>query len=63
MEAVTIAGLAVVAVSGYYSLRDLLSEAGVAGKLKKFRKKESIVCGRDIITPQSRIKKMAGMHI
>lgn len=63
MEAVTIAGLAVVAVGGYYSLLDLLSDAGVTGRVKKFRQRESLVCGRDIVTPQSRIKKMAGMHI
>lgn len=63
MEAVTIAGLAVVTVGGYYALLDLLNDAGVTGRVKKFQKKGSLVCGRDIITPQSRVKKMAGMHI
>jgi hypothetical protein len=63
MEAVTIAGLAVVAVGGYFSLLDFLNEAGFAGMVKKSDSKKSFARERDIITSQSRIKKVAGMHI
>ncbi len=63
MEAVTIAGLAVVAAGAYFSLVDLIADTGLACWLKRMKKKRSLVCGRDIITPQSRIKKVAGMHI
>ena len=63
MEAVTIAGMAIVAVGGYFSVLDFLTDAGMAGRVKKIRENRSPVCGRNKITPQSRIKKMAGMHI
>jgi hypothetical protein len=63
MEAVTIAGLAVVAVGGYFSVQDFLNEAGITGRVKRFREKASLVSGRGNVAPQSRIKKVAGMYV
>lgn len=63
MEAVMIAGIAVVAVGGWYSVLDLLADMGI-----KFRKRsagaiKSGYCLQDRFPAQRRIKQMAGMNI
>jgi hypothetical protein len=63
MEAVTIAGLAVIAIGGYFSLADLINEIGLLARPGKSGIKRSAAWGRDIVTPESRVKKMAGMNI
>jgi hypothetical protein len=63
MEAVTIAGLAVVVIGGYFSLSDFINEIRLVARLRKSGIKRSAVWGRDIVTPESRVKKMAGMNI
>jgi len=63
MEAVTIAGLAVLAVGGYYSIIDFMNDLGIRGKRVKVEAKNLPVSQRYIVATQSRIKKMAGMHV
>lgn len=63
MEAITIAGLAVVAVGGIYSVLDLLADIGIQPKKTLPDSKRSTLCCGNIIPAQSQVKKMAGMHI
>jgi hypothetical protein len=62
MEAVMIAGLAVVAIGGYYSVLDLLEDVGI--RIKGPRKAgESTPSGRAVLSAQGVVKKMAGMNV
>ncbi|BCS55711.1 hypothetical protein [Geobacter sp. SVR] len=63
MEAVTIAGLAVVAVGGFYSLKDMLSDLGIRIDLARLEKSAAKCTRRSLSVPQRRIEKMAGMHV
>lgn len=62
MEAITVAGLMVVAVGGYYTLKDTLKDMGI-----QLSNPQRILkcCSLKLIfiTPQTKIKKVAGMHI
>jgi hypothetical protein len=61
MEAVMIAGVAVVVVGGWYSALDLLADMGI-----KLKKPGSIKSGYSVLNSfpsQRRIKQMAGMNI
>ena len=61
MEAIMIAGVAVVAVSGWYSALDLLADMGVRiGRRSRVGVKLSGSCR---IPAQRRVKQMAGMNI
>jgi len=63
MEAITIAGLAVLAIGGYYSVIDFLNDVGIYGRESETAVKKSPVSRGYILTRQSGVKKMAGMHI
>jgi len=63
MEAITIAGLAVVVVGGYFTILDFLGDAGINVRKQRQYRAQSISIGNRICSNQSRIKKMAGMHI
>jgi hypothetical protein len=63
MEAITIAGLVVLAVGGYYSVVDFLNDLGLCGRRFETATQKPPVSQRYIITPQTGIKKVAGMHI
>lgn len=64
MEAIMIAGIAVVAVSGWYSAADLLADMGI--RIRKHRnndmKKQELSYSRRLPT-QRRVKQMAGVNI
>ena len=55
MEAVMIAGLAVLAVGGYYSFIDLMNDLGFQGKRFEAGNKRSPVSQRYVIAPQARV--------
>lgn len=63
MEAITIAGLAVAAIGGYYSVIDFLNDVGIRGRRVETAAKKLPVSRYYILTRQPEIKKMAGMHI
>lgn len=63
MEAVTVAGIAVVAVGGYYSVLDLLADLGIRIRRTQPETKKTTYSCTYIFTPQSRIKKVARMNI
>lgn len=63
MEAVTIAGLAVVAVGGYYSVLDLIADLGIRFKKRKPAVNRDFSSCSYILAQQARIKKVAGMNI
>ena len=63
MEAITIGGLAVLAMGGYFSAVDFMHDLGLCGKRAMVRAKKSPVSQRYLVTSQSGIKKMARMHI
>lgn len=63
MEAIMIGGLAVLAVGGYYSAIDLLNDLGIRGRGVETAAKKSPVSRYYSVSPQTGIKKMAGMHI
>jgi hypothetical protein len=63
MEAVTLAGIAVVAVGGYYSVLDLLADLGIRIRRTQPETKTSTYSCTNIFTPQRRIKKVAGVNI
>ncbi len=61
MEAIMIAGLAVVVVGGWYSFVDLLTDLGIT--LKKRRVDVCAFSCRWSCSGQRRVKQMAGMNI
>jgi hypothetical protein len=63
MEAVTIAGIAVVAVGGFYSAVDFLNDLGILVKKPRVEAKVSSFFRRCELPAQKRVKKMAGMHV
>jgi len=63
MEAVTIAGAAVVVVGGIYSFLDLLADLGIQVSTSKSSGNGSPVFGSCILASQRRVKKVAGMNI
>jgi DNA-binding transcriptional regulator GbsR (MarR family) len=63
MEAITIAGLAVLAVGGYYSIIDFTNDLGIGRNRVKAGVKKLPVSQLYIVTHQPGIKKMAGMHV
>lgn len=63
MEAITIAGLAVVAVGGYYSIIDLINDLGIGGRCERPETKRLPISQHNIIAQQRGVKKMAGMHV
>lgn len=58
-----IAGLAVVLVGGFYSLRDLLDDMGLRAKKYRRGSGNSTLVGKDVLTTQGRVKEMAGMNV
>jgi hypothetical protein len=63
MEVVTLAGLAVVAVGGYYSALDFMADLGIRVKKVRTETRKSTYSSSCILTSQRRIKKVAGMHV
>ncbi len=63
MEAVTIAGAAVVVVGGIYSFLDLLADLGIQVSTSKTSGKSSPVFGSCLHASQRRVKKVAGVNI
>lgn len=63
METIMIAGLATVAVGGYYSFVDFMGDLGICGKSDEARGRKLPVSRLYCIASQPGIKKMAGMHI
>lgn len=64
MEAIVIAGVAVVAVGGWYSLLDLLSDAGIRVRKSSRRdRKSSGWCRDSSIAAQRSVKQMAGVNV
>lgn len=63
MEAIMIGGLAVLAVGGYYTAIDFINDLGIRGKRIETAAKKLPVSRHYSVSPQTGIKKMAGMHI
>ena len=63
MEAITIGGLAVLAVGGYYSIIDFMHDLGIRGRRVETTAKKLPVSRSYVVSTQTGIKKMAGMHI
>jgi hypothetical protein len=64
MEAIMIAGIAVVVVSGWYSAVDLLADMGIRFRMHKRAEMKSRESSRSCRIPmQRRVKQMAGMNI
>lgn len=63
MEAIMIAGVAVVTVGGFYSALDLLADLGIYVRMTQTETKNSSLSGKCVLTSQRRIKKVAGMHV
>ena len=63
MEAVMIAGVAVVAVGAFYSVLDLLADLGIYVRSTRSGTKNSSLFGKSVLTPQGRVKKVPGMYV
>lgn len=64
MEAIMIAGVAVVAVSGWYSALDLLADMGIRAGKRSVGDVKNSCFPRSCRTPmQRRVKQMAGVNI
>jgi hypothetical protein len=63
MEAITVAGLAVLAVGGYYSVIDIMNDLGIGRSRAAAGAKQLPISRRYAVAPQTGIKKMAGMHV
>ena len=64
MEAIMIAGVAVVAVSGWYSAGDMLADMGIRVRKQKGADVKSRSIPRSCRIPaQRRVKEMAGVNI
>jgi len=63
MEAIMVGGVAVLAIGGYFSIIDFMNDLGFGRKKSKERSKSPYISTFYRITPQTGIKKMAGMHI
>jgi len=63
MEAIMIAGIAALAAGGYYALQDLLADLGITVRKSTIGTRNSYFPDKGILTPQRRVKKVAGMYI
>ena len=63
MEAVTIAGIAVVVVGGFYSAVDFLNDLRIHLKKPLAEAKVSSFSRRCDLPAQRRVKKVAGVHV
>lgn len=63
MEAIMVGGLAVLAVGGYFSVMDFMTDLGLHRKKTEIAVTRLPISRRYTVTPQTGIKKMAGMHI
>lgn len=64
MEAIMIAGVAVVAVSGWYSVLDVLADLGIrVGRRSGSGLKDGCFSDAGRIPVQRRVKQMAGVNI
>lgn len=63
MEAITIGGIAVVAVGGYYAVIDFMNDLGIRRRCLRVEAKRLPGSRLNIVARQSGIKKMAGLHI
>jgi hypothetical protein len=64
MEAIMIAGIAVVAVSGWYSAADLLADMGI--RIRKRNRVDMKIAAFSLsrrLPTQRRVKQMAGVNI
>lgn len=63
MEAVTIGGIAVVVVGGFYSVVDLLNDLGIGFNKRRAGQEQVSDYGRNFLPAQKRIKKMTGVYV
>ena len=63
MEVITIGGLAILAVGGYYSVIDFINDLGFGGRRVEAGAKNLPISQHYIIARQPGIKKMARMYI
>ncbi|MDD2734383.1 MAG: hypothetical protein PHF56_10620 [Desulfuromonadaceae bacterium] len=64
MEAIMIAGVAVVAVSGWYSTVDMLADMGIRIRMRSGAEMKHREFSRSCRIPaQRRIKEMAGVNV
>ncbi len=63
MEAVTIAGIAVVVAGGFYSVVDLLNDLGIRVNRSNLKKEINSQPLNRTLPAQRRVKKMAGVHV
>ncbi len=63
MEAIIIAGVAVVVAGGYYSTLDLLADLGIQAKTARSANRNSSLFGKCVLPSQRRVKKVAGVNI
>lgn len=63
MEAVTIAGIAVVVVGGFYSVADFLDDLGIYVDIRRHEKKRLSLFCRSDVPSQGRVKKITGVHV
>lgn len=63
MEAVTIAGIAVVAVGGYYSVIDFMNDFGLLMNKSRPWAKLAACFRNRVLTSQRRVQKMTRMYI
>lgn len=63
MEAITIGGIAVVVVGGFYSVVDLLSDLGIEFKKRRPETDVSSCYRRTLLPTQKRVKKMTGVYV
>jgi hypothetical protein len=63
MEVITLGGLAVLAVGGYYFVIDFMNDLGIGERRIVNGLKKLPVSQRYAVATQTGIKKMAGMHI
>ena len=63
MEAVTLAGIAVAVVGGFYSAVDFLGDLGIHPKKAQVKTRGFSFSRRCVNPAQTRVKKMAGLHV
>ena len=63
MEAIMIAGLAVVIIGGYYSVLDMLTDLRLSERKEQAESNRSIITRKCDLTLQGSIKKMSRLHV